>query len=181
VYFLKKLRTRIGRYLLKVKLNKTKRTVLICNLNKAKTIGIVFNAESGSDYELVKRIEKDYLKNNIKIEILGFTNKKQNNDNLIGDKSHHFINIKDFSWLFQPKSEILKTFINNKFDILINLYPEDIFCIEYIIMASNSPFKVGGAHLNSEMHDLMIDVGDKKDDLGYLIQQINHYLSLLNN
>lgn len=180
MYFLKKIRTAIGHYLLKLKLKKVNRSVKICNLNTAKYIGIVFDSESGEDYEMAKKVESEYIKNNIKVELIGFTNKNQNTETLIGDKNHHFINTKDFNWLYQPKSETIKNIMDKKFDILINLYPENIINIEFIVKLSPSPFKVGSAHLNDDIHDLMIDVGDKKDDLSYLCNQITHYLSMIN-
>ncbi len=177
--YFKKLRIKIGNYLLNRKLKKRIQTPVICNLKNAKSIGIVYNSLSDQDINAIKKVEKAYQ--NINVELLGFSNSKMLKDNQISDQKHYFICLKDFNWLFQPKSELLKEFISKDFDILINLYTKEEFCIEYIIRSSYAKFKVGPAHLNQQMHDLMIDGGEKKDNILYLNEQIDHYLSIINN
>ncbi|MCW3807241.1 DUF6913 domain-containing protein [Plebeiibacterium marinum] len=172
------MRIRIGRYLLNRKLKKKNHTPVICNLENAKHIGIIYNAMSAKDMEAAKKIEKFYLSKNINVETLGFSNSKVLNETLISDQRHYYIGLKDYNWVFQPKSDMLKDFISKKFDILVDLYTLDDFCIEYIVKTSESKFLVGAAHINPQMHDFMIDCGNRKDDVTYLGEQINHYLSV---
>ncbi len=179
--YFKKLRIKIGAFLLKLKLRKVKHDTIICNLTQAKYIGIVFNSLSENQIKVVKKVETYYHSKNINVETLGFCNLKKCNETHIGDKNHHFVSLLDFNWFFQAKSEILKNFINKEFNILINLYNEDEFPLEYILKTSNAGFKVGSANTNNEMHDLMIDVGKRKDDIEYLSEQMNHYLNIINN
>ncbi len=179
--YFKKLRIKIGNYLLNRKLKKRNYKPVICNLKSARKIGIVYDSLSEDDLSAIKKIEKFYLSLHINIELLGFSNAKLIKDNLIGDNQRHYACTKDFNWLFQAKSELLKEFISKDFDILINLYTHDEFCIEYIIMSSMAKFKVGPSHLNKQMHDFMIDGGNKKNNIIYLNEQISHYLNILNN
>jgi hypothetical protein len=181
VNYFKKLRIKIGNYLLNRKLKKRNYTPVICNLKNANKIGIIYNTLSEADLSAIKKIEKSYLNQNIKVELLGFSSSKTIKNNLIGDINHHYICLRDFNWFFQAKSNLVKEFIIKDFDILINLYTKDEFCIEYIIRSSYAKFKVGPAHLNDIMHDLMIDGGAKNNNIEYLNEQISHYLTLLNN
>ncbi len=179
--YLKKLRIKIGNYLLNRKLKKRIQTPVICNFKNAKSIGIVYNSLSENDLKAIKKVEKAYRNLNLEVELLGFSNSKNLKDNQISDQKHHFICLKDFNWLFQAKSHLLKEFISKEFDILINLYTIEEFCIEYIVRSSFAKFKVGAAHLNPQMHDLMIDNGEKKDNILYLNEQIDYYLNILSN
>ncbi len=178
--YFKKLRIKISNYLLNRKLKKRIQKPVICNLNNAKTIGIVYNSLSEQDLSAIKKVEKAYLNLNVNVELLGFSNSKALKDDQIGDQKHHYACLKDFNWLFQPKSDLLKDFLSKDFDILINLYTNEEYCIEYIVRFSYAKFKVGPAHLNKQMHDLMIDGGEKKDNILYLNEQIDHYLSIIN-
>lgn len=179
--YLKKLRIKIGNYLLNRKLKKRIQKPITCNLQNAKSIGIVYNSLRDEDVSSIKKIIKTYQNRNIKVDLLGFSNSKKIKDDQIGDKNNNFICLKDFNWLFQAKSELLKDYISKEFDILINLYTQEEFCVEYIIRSSLAKFKVGPAHLNKQMHDLMIDSGERKDNILYLNEQIDHYLSIINN
>ncbi len=179
--YFKKLRILIGAFLLRRKLKNIKRTPIICNVDNAKSIGIVFNSSKKEDMASIKKLETMFKQKNIPFEVLGYIPSKHKPDELIGDSHHHYICLNDFNWLFQPKSELIHQFIQKDFDILIDLYQEDEFPIEYILKISQARFKVGCAHVNNELHDLMIDVEKKKDDATYLSEQILHYLSMLNN
>ncbi len=179
--FIKDLRTNVGQYLLTNKLKKSKRQVRACNLSQARNIGIVYNSLSKEDNDIVKNLEKEYKKVGKTIEIIGFCNDRVNNGDQIGDKSHTYINLKDFSLFFQPKTPEINSFIEKKFDILINLYPENEFPVDYIIKSSQAFFKVGSTKANKEFLDLMIEIPPNNNDIKYLSEQINKYLNMLNN
>nr|WP_075589997.1 hypothetical protein [Labilibacter marinus] len=153
---------------------------MACNLKQAKSVGLIFNSTIEKDRQTIKKIESDLKDLNIKVEVMGFSPLKPNGDTLIGDTNHHYIGIKDFNWFYKPKNELIAQYTNNSFDILIDLYQEEQFEHEYILKTSLAKFKVGCAHLDKGLHDLMIDVGDKKGNSVYLSEQINHYLSVLN-
>ncbi len=177
--FIKNIRIKIGQYLLNNKLKKTKRQLHMSNLKHAKYIGIVFNNMSDNDFSLVKSLENEYKAQQKKVEILGFCNDKNTYTNAIGDLKHCYTNLKGFNWFFQPKATEINEFINKKFDILINLYPENEFPVDYIIQASKASFKVGSLQMNQEIHDMIIDNSKKMNDTKYLSDQINYYLNMI--
>jgi len=181
VNYFKKLRIRIGAFLLKQKLKKQKRTPIICNINQAKTIGLIFNCTIDADRQTVRDLESFFRQSNKTVEVLGYSNVKKNGDPLIGDANHHYIYCNDFNWFFKPKNELIDNFISNQYDILIDLYQDEEFPVEYMLKLSRAKFKVGCAHLDKGLHDLMIDVSKKKGDSSYLSEHLKHYLSILNN
>jgi len=179
VNYLKKLRIFIGAFLLKLKLKKTNRTIVSCNLGDAKSIGLVFNSDNENDRKTAKDLELFFTKSHVQVQLLGYSRFKNNQSNLLSDKNHHYIHPQDFNWFYQPKNPAINNFIQNPFDILINLYQDGEFAIEYIIKLSNAGFKVGCAHLDNTMHDLMIDVSNNKGDSSYLSTHLKYYLSIL--
>ena len=178
--YIKKIRINIGSFLLKQKIKNRKQKPVAINLNQAKKIALVFNATIENDRQTVKKLEAYFSELKIKVETLGYSNLKPNGDTLIGDNMHHYIHINDFNWFYQSKNESLTQFIQTEFDILIDLYQDEEFAITYILESSNAKFKVGCAHLDKGLHDLMIDVSKKKGDSTYLAEQIKHYLTILN-
>lgn len=177
--YLKKLRIRIGAFLLKLKLKKTNRTTITCSLSEAKLIGIVFNSDSENDRKTVKELELFFTQSHVQVQVLGYSRFKTNKSNLIGDKNHHYMHPQDFNWFYQPENPAISDFIQRDFDILINLYQDPEFAMEYIVKLSNAGFKAGCAHLDNTMHDLMIEVGTNKGDSAYLSTHLKHYLSIL--
>lgn len=174
------MRNKISKYLLKRKIKKLNIKTVSCNLNQAKKVGLIYNAHNINNINALREIEKFYLDKKIDVETLGFAHTKHLSDMLIGNAKHHYVCLQDFDFFFLPKKHLIDSFLNNKFDILINLYTHNHYTLESLVCLSKAKFKVGSAHLNSQMHDLMIDVGDKKEDINYLSTQINHYLSILN-
>ncbi len=171
----------MGAFMLKQKLKKKKRTPVICNLKQARDIGIVFNSTIDNDRQTVKKLESFFKELKITVEVMGYSNRNKNGDTLIGDSHHHYLYANDLNWYYEPKGDTVDHFMQTPFDILIDLYQDEEFPIEYILKMSNAKFKVGCAHLDKGLHDMMIDVSKKKGDSAYLIENIKHYLSILNN
>ncbi|GAF04316.1 DUF6913 domain-containing protein [Saccharicrinis fermentans] len=179
--YLTNIRIRLGAFILKQKLKKKKRTPVICNLKQAKNIGIVYDTSIANNRQSVTKLESYFKELEMNIEVLGYAHVKKEENTLIGDNHHHYIYAQDFNWYYKPKNEMIEHFIQAPLDIIINLYQEEEFAIEYIIKMSNAKFKVGCAHIEESLHDLMIDVSKHKGDTEYLIENVKHYLNILNN
>ncbi|SMO35771.1 hypothetical protein SAMN06265379_101239 [Saccharicrinis carchari] len=177
--YLKKLRILLAGFLLKLKLKKRKRTPVTCNLSAAKSIGLLFNSDNESDRKTAKALESFFKQSEVRIEVLGYSKFKHNTGNLIGDNQHHYIHPQDFNFFYHPKNNAVDSFIQRNFDILINLYQDAEFPVEYITKMSEAKFKVGCAHLDPSMHDLMIDVNNNKGDSAYLCKHLKYYLSII--
>jgi hypothetical protein len=178
--YLRKIRIFIASFFLKFKLKKTTRNIKICNLQDAKRIGLIFNSSDLDNKSLISMIERLYKDKGIITQVLGYAEKQNKEVTLISDPYHLYVTRKDFNWLFYPKNPSVIEFMNNEYDILINLYTQEEYPIEYLVRLSKACFKVGSAHTKTTMHDLMIDTGERKHDIKYLSDQINHYLSIIN-
>jgi hypothetical protein len=178
--YLKKIRIYIASFFLKIKLKKYKRNIKTCNLQNAKQIALIYNSNIPGNKKILSSLENIYKEKGILVHVLGYSANPNMEEILISDRTHLYLTHKDFNWLYHPKNPSVIDFINKEYDILINLYTQDEFTIEYLVRLSKACFKVGSAHLKTTMHDLMIDTGEHKHEINYLSSQINHYLSTIN-
>jgi len=150
------------------------------NFNTAKTIGILFDAGIPDSLKLVKEFGKYLSEHHIHCSYLGYVNSEEISSNLL---FHDNINIfcnKGLDFFFRPSHPDALDFMAKKFDILIDLTIIIHYPTKYISILSPSVFKVGKYSEENGYLDLMIDI-HSKPELGYLIEQIKYYVSILNN
>jgi hypothetical protein len=173
---------KISRFFLKKKLNfssKRKKTAHF-HFNEVKSVGIVFSADSASQIETVRKY-MDALGNKGKqVKAICFYKTKQlpvlSSSNLLID----FVMPKEVNFMGVPSPSFVDGFIENEFDLLIDLDSNEIFPVEYVCAMSKAFFKVGRHSENNEsIFDLMIKI-DKDKDLDYFLEQINVYLKMIN-
>lgn len=76
------------------------------------------------------------------------------------------------------KSNTLKDFTNEQYDVLINFYKSDIPNLNLIAAASKAKFKVGFADVDNRINDLVI--GTAPDNIDLFISELKKYLKILN-
>jgi hypothetical protein len=208
------LKTNIGKGVLSNKLKNRKRDPVVCNINEAMHIGIIYNATEYVSFEIIKDLVKRLSLNSRKITVLGYVHSKKLIDNYLYRKGFDFFSRNDLNWYYKPASPVAMEFLNEPFDLLINLSLEDHYPIHYITALSPALFKAGRYSPDDLYLDLMIDIEKEKqtmkslhqdilkdadrqdanDDieatierktetelqLNFLINQLLHYLSLIN-
>lgn len=150
------------------------------NFNTAKTAGILFDAGNADDFTLVKEFGKYLSLLNIECNMVGYLNADEvRSDLLFRDGISIFCN-KDLDFFFRPNHPDVLNFVTKKTDMLIDLSLSDLFPLRYITTLSPAMFKVGRYIETSNDLDLMIDI-KSQSNLGFLIEQIKNYVTLLNN
>ena len=90
-----------------------------------------------------------------------------------------FFTIYDLNYHAFPKKAVVKNFISERFDILLDLTEIKNIPLRFILHMSNSPFKVGSfSQEKKPYYDLMIET-DPKDYFQYVKHVIN-YLKIFN-
>lgn len=150
-----KFRIKSGFYKLKQELKKISRKNRSVSLKAAQYIGILVTVENQKQLDEVEQVALEFKKENKKVRLLAFTS---NNSLKITPNNHiELISSEDVNWNFIPKREKIINFVNNEFDILINLCTEICFPLVYITALSKSLFKVGAYHKrNSAFFDFML-------------------------
>jgi hypothetical protein len=147
----------IGAYL-----HDAKRELRSCNIYKAETIGILFNATHEVSFEIVKEMVKKLSSKENDIEVLGYVDSKQMIDHYLYRKGFEFFTRNQLNWYYKPMAEIVEKFIKKPFDLLIDLSLDNPFPIRYIVSCSAAKFKAG-RYLHSEDYlDFMIDIEKEK-------------------
>ena len=170
--------TSIGTMLLQRKLSRLTRKKVMCDLDGAKTVGILFTAENAVSYDRVILFVNELTeKRNIKVLSIGFVENNKNLDQFPEQTGFRFFSTKQCNWYGRPKDHSVHYFIEKDFDILLDLNLIDNLAIDFVVGMSKAKYKVGQLKQNPKMYDMMIDI--KTDcTLDNLINQIELYLSM---
>ena len=170
---------KIGQFNLKRRLKNQNRQVQTHNFKTAKTAGILFNSPNEESFTAIKDFLSFLSQNELKVIALGYIPSKKVPENYLMRKGFNFYCKSDLNWYYKPRNEIIDQFIEQKFDILFDLSIKNYFTINYVGSLSNASFKIGKQSEHA-YQDFLIDIS-KNDTVEYLIEQIKHYLNILNN
>ena len=149
------------------------------NFQSAKTAGIIFNASDNVVYAEAKSLLAFFGQNKIKTEGLGYADKQQIESFYKTYTGFNFFCQKDINFLGSPKSQIVKDFVGQPFDILIDLSfsPEVVY--DTICSMSMASFKTGTVSERIKEYDLIIEMKESNSP-GDFIKQLKHYLETIN-
>ncbi|MBN2480221.1 MAG: hypothetical protein JXB19_00650 [Bacteroidales bacterium] len=168
-----KIRICVGSYILRQQLKKRKRNPAVCNLAEAKKIGIIYNATELAGFEIIRDLAKRISDHDVTVSILGYVHSKNLVDQYLYRKDFDFFHKGNLNWYDKPCSEITDKFMNEPFDILINLSLEDYYPIQYITALSPARFKAGRYSSEDTALDLMIDIEKEKARMKKLQSEIS--------
>lgn len=175
----KNIKHKIGQFNLKNRLKNLNRQVITHNFKTAKTAGIIFNSPDEKSFEAIKQFLAFLTEKELKVIALGYIPSKKIPENYLMRKGINFYCNNDLNWYFKPKNELVDQFINQEFDILFDLSIKEYFSVNYVGSLSKASFKIGRQSENA-YQDLLIDIKGN-NTIEYLIEQIKHYLNILNN
>ena len=115
-----------------------------------------------------------------KVNAFGFFNTKEIPSLAYSKLEYDFLSAKELNWFGKPSSMVVKNFIHEDYDLLIDLNVHDHFVLKYISALSKSKFKVGKYNEKDEsIYDMMIDA-DNTQTLKYFLRQVDIYIAMLN-
>ena len=166
-------RLKSGLYQLKLIAKRIKRSGHSVPLNQAKTIGILFNIATEANIK-----EAEILANSLKstkknIKLMGFISDKTLKINSKSDIN--FLTAEDISWNYIPKKEKIIHFINQEFDILINLCTEICIPLSIVSALSKSIFKVG-AFQNNQIAIFDLTLLTQQKSMTEILTELKYYL-----
>lgn len=145
-----------------------------------KTVGIVFDATNPEDFELVKRYVLYLREHRKKVKAMGYFSTKHIPDLAFSKLEYDFFSTKELNWFGKPSSIVIQNFIDEEYDLLIDLNINDHFPLKYISALSKANFKVGKFNEKGlEIYDMMID-SDNTKTLKYFLRQVDIYVTMLN-
>lgn len=178
--FFKDIRLKIGKTILAKRLVKTRRNMFYSNISLVKTIGIVWDASKPNDFLYLTRFYQKMHERNIEVKILGYFPGKNLPDQYTALRYLTFIRKKEINFFYHPVSSEANTFLNNRFDILIDINFKKVFTLQYITLLSNAALKVGlfESDTDNSPFDLMMEMKDPVSIEKYL-NEIVQYLEMI--
>ncbi len=176
------IRIKIGRTILKNKLAHTKRKVHYSNMNQVKKIGIVWDASKTDEFQSLSKFCQKMHESKIDVKILGYFSGKNLPNQYTAIRFLTCIKKNELNPFYHPVSSETNTFINNKFDILIDINFNRLLPLQYISSLSNAGFKVGlfESENGYSPFDLMMEIKGPVNIENYLLQ-VMHYLEMINS
>ena len=175
-----KLKLSIGLSRLRKHSKNTVRKKMVHNLESARSIGIICFATTNNGLDNAMHFANFLNEKKIITSILVFCPLKEVPQNFLLRKNVKVFTKKELNWYGRPNQPIVEQFINEDFDILIDLSLQEIFPLRWVSTLSQAKFKVGTLGYFGNPNDLTISLKNEKSE-EYLISQIKHYLNLINN
>lgn len=177
--FITNIRIYFGKRFLRSELTKVSRNKKPVNLQNARNIGIIYLLNSEDEYNRVSLFTKKLQDEGKKVHVLGLYQYNRTPVFYIPKLSYDLLLPKDIDIFFRPSAPFVKQFINEEFDMLIDLSSPDNFTLHYIACLSIADFKIGRKIDDRPLpYDLMMETGNEIDSQE-LIDQIIHYTSNL--
>jgi hypothetical protein len=177
----KNIRLKIGEAILTNKLAKTKRKVFYSNIGLVKKIGIVWDASRSDEFASLSRFYQKMRDRNIEIKILGYFPGEDLPDRYTAIRYLTCIKNQQINFFYHPISSESNSFINIRFDVLIDVNFNKLLPLQYISSLSNAAFKVGlfESETANTAFDLMMELKNPVDVDNYL-NQVVQYLEMIN-
>ena len=177
--FIEDIKKKVGKWVFKRELKINKRRKEVCNLESAKSIGILYDASSEEQINLVRPFVSFFFDLKKDVKALGFVNAKELSYCHVPKLQYDFFYKKDLNWYYKPQNYIIDNFIKKEHDILINLTDSSVIPIKYLVASSLAHFKIGIYEENYQIYDLMISLTNDRTQQK-LMDEIKHYIKLIN-
>lgn len=168
------------KYLFRELSKEPERKASVVDFSKANSLALLSDLSSENDYHKLVKLE-NYFKSEFGIKnvfALGFVNDKKDPDFMKSSLSFDFISRKDLNWKGIPSGVVFESFLEKKFDIIIDLTIESSISLKYTLLKANAKCKVGRfSKENTALYDLMIDV--KSEDFEEFVNQVVFYLNMI--
>jgi len=177
----KNIRLNRARSILRKKISRIKREKFRGNITNARSIGIIWDASDPEEFTILSRFHQKMHEKNIDIKILGYFPGKHLPDRCTAIRYLTCLKNQDINFFYRPVAREANSFINTRFDILIDINFKQVFPLQYISSLSMAGFKVGIFENGFEdsPYDLMIDL-NKNTDIDTYLTQVVHYLEMIN-
>ncbi|MAZ55965.1 MAG: hypothetical protein CMP54_03115 [Flavobacteriales bacterium] len=173
------LKSKISHYFISKKIPNSIQKKRLVTLSEAKKIGILFDVNGDKSINEIKHLLKYFLDRKIDVHILGFINNRKKDITYISTIHFNYFNLNDVSLLDIPNSHKTNSFLDRKYDILINLSLVNSFQTKCLSLLSFAKYKIGIYDDDALCpYDLMFKL--KLNSLNYFTKYLKEYLELIN-
>jgi hypothetical protein len=123
------------------------------NLDKARSIGVLFNATDPAVQEQVLEYADQLRRKGKKVALLGAIDSHQED----GSLPFPSFSLKMLDWALRPQGRAVDQFLQEPFDLLIHLNARAKNSLDFIAAQATAHLKVGPFLEDLNIYDLMID------------------------
>ena len=131
--YLEDFKTKIGQIVFQNQLKSNKRKKEVCNLDSAKSIGILYDATNEEQINQIQPFVSYFFNLKKDVKALGYVNAKKLLYCHTPKLQYDFFYLKDLNWYKKPQNYIIDNFIKKEYDILINLCDSSCIPIKYLV------------------------------------------------
>jgi hypothetical protein len=151
------------------------RSTRIKTLNNSKSIGILWNPADEGSIDTYESLRKTLQIKGIKSTGIAYIDSNREMETLATITHSGFMHRRSVKWFGRPETGDGIQFIQEPFDILIDLSIFKTVALQYILVYSQAIFKVGWQGTEPNYYDLNIDVSQNPQSR-YLMEQVVYYL-----
>lgn len=178
--FIQDIKIKLGTYFLRKEISAGKRTHTIMNIRDAKTIGIIYNVGDINEVEMVRKYIATLRDMGKKVRSIGYVPLKEMPGNVITSIDHQCFTLKNVNWYFKPAINFIGSFVQEEFDLLLDLNITSQLPLVFTAALSKAKCKVGRySEKYLSIYDVMIEADEQKN-LKYFIQNVDTYMDMLN-
>jgi len=171
---------KIGYRVLRNRAKKVARDKSVQNFDTAKSAVILFDTSLKNCFPPIKEFSKFLKDKGIKTAVFGYVPQKETPQEMLLWANFEFINRKDVNWFGSPKGEVVEHYLNKIPDMLFVISFRQMLPLEYLVWLSQAKFKIGCFTEDENDLDLMINPAGIACETDYFIEQVKHYIKLLN-
>lgn len=120
---------------------------------------------------------KGVIKNNrIETKMLIYYPQNKLPDNVISSPNKILFSDKETTWIGRPKLTEVQDFLNEEFDLLIDMSSDECFPLHYAAVFSKAAFKVGRMSYPDSPYDFLL-MGEEHADDEKFIKDLELYLA----
>jgi hypothetical protein len=176
------LRLKAGKSMLEGKYSRLRRKPLYTNFHNIKSMGLVWDASRPEEFLFLSRFHQKMADLNIELKIFGFFPGKELPNQYTAIRYLTCLKKNELDFFYRPVSKEAISFIEQHFDVLVDINFQKLFPLVYITSLSKAGLKVGIADVKPETapFDLMISF-KKPMNLENYLEQVIFYLDMINS
>lgn len=171
------LKYKIQQYILSKNSNKST-VVKAINFEKANKIALIYKVSEKNEKK-IKALAEMLRSSKKELIMLGYLKRIKDNFMPATNKNSFIFTDKDLNFLKIPKSNRIAEFLENEYDILLDISDNKTYPISYISSKCKASLKIGFyTPLHTLNFDLMLDSG-KTYDIDNFTEQLKQYIHLI--
>ena len=173
----------IRSFLLRRKINahpfRLQRVKRVSNINQAATVGILYSFRDRDEFELIRKYVSYLREMKKKVKCLVYYDTKEEPNVSYSKIDFDFVGKKSHAPTGVPTDHLITNFIEEEFDILIDVNFTSALVLTYTTAISRAHFKVGRTDQYQDDYDLLLATTKDKGVKAFL-RETDTYLQMIN-